>query len=273
MTRWLEGALAHAPWSGPPLGPVEWWVLWTLLLYLALVEPYLGARFFEGFRRAGADPGARRERWFAGLVGMQAALLAVTAVLVVLLPGMTPERAGVAWGHPPSAVALGMIGGALAGMLLAAVAAGRAARGEATPSAGPAAQREEVLEVLLPRNRRERGWLAAVSVGAGTGEELLYRGLLPALLVGAGLPVGWALAVQAALFGAAHRYQGVGGVAVTTVLGVLLGLLATHTGSLLIPVLLHTALDLRLSLAPRRGVERGGPGDGSPAPPGVTPSG
>ncbi len=39
--------------------------------------------------------------------------------------------------------------------------------------------------------------MAALGLGAGTSEEVLYRGLLPAQLVAAGLPVVGAIGAQA----------------------------------------------------------------------------
>lgn len=237
-----EAWWAHAPWAGAPLGGVEWIALGLLVAYLTLAEPGLGERFFAGFRKAG---NADRERWFARLVMMQAAALGVALLLVWVFPAMSPARAGLVWGRPPSGVALGMVAGALGGMILGALLA---LRKDAGGDTGPAPAGD--FQVLLPRNRRERGWLVAVAVGAGTGEELIYRGLLPALLVGAGMPLGWAVLSQGLLFGLAHRYQGAGGVLATAMVGIALGALTAHTGSLLLPMLLHTIMDLRLAASP-----------------------
>lgn len=245
--RWMEGTLTHAPWTGPPLAGAEWIVLGLLVAYLALGEPRLGERFFAGFRKAAGE--GERERWFAGLVAMQGAALAVALLLVWGLPGMDASRAGLTWGRAPSGVALGMMAGAALGMALGAVVSRR--RRAADEGAAPTPVGD--FHVLLPRNRRERGWLVAVSVGAGTGEELIYRGLLPALLVGAGVPPGWAVLGQGVLFGLAHRYQGTAGVVATSVVGILMGALAAHTGSILLPVLLHIAMDLKLAVAPLAG--------------------
>ena len=56
--------------------------------------------------------------------------------------------------------------------------------------------------------------------------------------------------VAAIAFGTAHAYQGAAGVATTGVLGGVLAALYLQTGSLLFPVLLHVAIDLRFLLVP-----------------------
>ena len=54
----------------------------------------------------------------------------------------------------------------------------------------------------------------------------------------------------AAAFGLAHAYQGVAGIVTTGILGGVLAALYLDTGSLLLPVLLHAAIDLRFLLVP-----------------------
>jgi uncharacterized protein len=98
---------------------------------------------------------------------------------------------------------------------------------------------------LLPRTRAEVGWGAALGVNAGVVEELLFRLALPALLfgiVGDGLA---AFLLAAVVFGFLHLYQGLVGVLVTTVLGLVFTLVYVVTGSILWPILLHAAIDLR----------------------------
>jgi membrane protease YdiL (CAAX protease family) len=58
--------------------------------------------------------------------------------------------------------------------------------------------------------------------------------------------------VAAAAFGVAHANQGRAGVALTGVLGGVMAALYLQTGSLLLPVLLHAAIDLRFLLVPAR---------------------
>jgi membrane protease YdiL (CAAX protease family) len=106
------------------------------------------------------------------------------------------------------------------------------------------------VDALLPRTTRERRWYTAVAVTAGVCEEVLYRGvvLVVATLLLPAVPL-WALALGvAAVFGAAHLYQGPAGVAATTTLGAVLGLIVVTTGSLLPAMALHALVDLRVLL-------------------------
>ncbi|MBA4247964.1 MAG: CPBP family intramembrane metalloprotease domain-containing protein [Microbacterium sp.] len=101
------------------------------------------------------------------------------------------------------------------------------------------------IAALLPRNRPELGWGAALSVNAGIVEELLFRLALPALLViVTGEPVS-AFLLAALVFGALHAYQGWVGVVATTVIGVLFTLLYLVSGSIVLAMLVHALFDLR----------------------------
>ena len=53
-----------------------------------------------------------------------------------------------------------------------------------------------------------------------------------------------ALAASSVLFGMAHSYQGVSGMIATALVGAAFGWVYLETGSLLLPVLLHAALDI-----------------------------
>jgi membrane protease YdiL (CAAX protease family) len=105
---------------------------------------------------------------------------------------------------------------------------------------------------LLPRTRRERHLFTVVGVTAGICEEWLYRGFFLAVVSAlAGRPPAPVLVlVAAAAFGLAHAYQGPAGILTTAVLGGVLAALYLATGSLLLPVLLHAAIDLRFLLVP-----------------------
>jgi membrane protease YdiL (CAAX protease family) len=100
---------------------------------------------------------------------------------------------------------------------------------------------------LLPRTAREKLLFAGVSVTAGITEELIYRGFLMRYLAAGpwGLSATAALAVSSVAFGVAHAGQGAKGMLLTGVVGLLLGGLYLASGSLLLPILLHTLIDLR----------------------------
>lgn len=101
------------------------------------------------------------------------------------------------------------------------------------------------IRALLPRTRGELPYGAALSVSAGVFEELLFRLGMPALVFAV---TGNALAAflgATLLFGLLHLYQGPLGIAISTVLGAVFVLLYLVTGSIVVPVVLHTLIDLR----------------------------
>ena len=106
---------------------------------------------------------------------------------------------------------------------------------------------------LLPRGGRERLVFAGLSLCAGVGEELAYRGyaLSAVQLLGVGP---WAAAgISAAAFGLLHCYQGWLGTARTAVTGFLLTLPLLMAGTILPAILAHILIDLAggLVIGPR----------------------
>jgi len=101
-----------------------------------------------------------------------------------------------------------------------------------------------IVHELMPVTRREKGLYAGLSLCAGFGEELAYRGYaIPAVIVAGGsAPV--ALALTSAAFAVLHSYQGVLGVVRTGVVGVIMGGVFLHTGSLWPPIVGHVLIDL-----------------------------
>jgi len=104
---------------------------------------------------------------------------------------------------------------------------------------------------LIPVTGRERLLFAAVAVSAGICEEIVFRGWLLFTLHSSLGFTGTALILLAAvLFGLCHLYQGVTGVIGTTLAGALLCLLYIGTGTLLVPIVLHSLIDLRMAILP-----------------------
>lgn len=109
--------------------------------------------------------------------------------------------------------------------------------------------RENALLVqLLPETPKERIVFLFLSLAAGFGEELAYRGfLIPAftLLLGGE----WAAAfVSSAVFGVLHAYQGWLGIARTAALGMLLAAAFLISGSLWPAIFAHAVLDIMAGL-------------------------
>ena len=105
--------------------------------------------------------------------------------------------------------------------------------------------REEMGELrgLAPRSPGEQRLFAVVSVTAGVCEEVLYRGLLMTTLA-AVLGIWPAVVLSSLIFGLGHAYQGLMGMGKTSLVGVVMALLTVFTGSLFVPILLHTVIDL-----------------------------
>ena len=98
---------------------------------------------------------------------------------------------------------------------------------------------------ILPRNRSELRWGAALSVNAGVVEELMFRLAVPTVIFGASGSALAGVIASVLLFGALHVYQGVPGIIGSTLIGVLLMLLFLSTGSIVVPIVAHALIDLR----------------------------
>ena len=100
------------------------------------------------------------------------------------------------------------------------------------------------VEALLPRNSSERilGFYTAVT--AGITEELFFRAALPVVLFGI---IGNAMACIVAsviIFGLVHFYQGWKGVLGTLVMGGILMKAFMLSGNIVVPIAIHTFIDL-----------------------------
>ena len=150
---------------------------------------------------------------------------------------MPDEFAGLAAAMPPifegEAMRPMLIGGAVGGLVAGAVLARMRKR---RPLGDVSA--------LLPRDRRELKYTAALSVMAGLSEEAFFRLYLPLLIALVTGQVWIGFAASLVLFGAMHRYQGWTGIIATTALGAVMTGLYLMTGSLWVVMLVHALVDL-----------------------------
>jgi membrane protease YdiL (CAAX protease family) len=211
-----------------------------LLAALMVLLPGLGV----AQTRATGQPGLVVDRIHA----YASSALAISALgglsLIVALQGGGPASpslaslpAGTFWGVTAALLAA-------AGLVIALAQVARKSLGlEESP----------LLAALLPRTSREKRAFAGLSLVAGLGEEMAYRGYaIPALAAIFGGP--WVAAVLTSLaFGAVHAYQGALGVVRTAVLGMVLAVPVVLFGSLWPSVVVHIAIDLvgGLWLGPR----------------------
>ncbi len=104
-------------------------------------------------------------------------------------------------------------------------------------------QEHPVLRALLPRSPSEKTAFAGLSLAAGVGEELAYRGYA----IGALAPlIGPSVAaiITSAVFGVLHAYQGLLGIIRAGVLGGMLACGFLISGSLWPAIIAHASLDV-----------------------------
>jgi membrane protease YdiL (CAAX protease family) len=208
-----------------------------VIAVIGLVFPFFGwwayQRFLERLKREGGAALVREYQqtliWLLGL-GLGAMALWHVAGRDWAAMGFAASR--------DSGVATGITIGALVALALRPILVAFSSKAAAgiRKQFGP-------LEAMLPRDGRQLCWGLIVSVFAGVFEEIAYRGYLMAYF-GTWLDQWGALAASSLLFGLAHLYQGKWGVPLTALLGALFGWVYIETGSLLLPMLLHAALDI-----------------------------
>ena len=232
----------------------EWpWRLGAALLALALVAALAlraarkDRREYSRFRRYRST--VRRQamlrRWLLESMvlfgGSAIVLLVLVHPLLGPLLSTAQATAPVAWLRDAlgGGLGIGLLIAALVAVSVLTLVGARSARRE-----GGVVMVGDIA-ALLPRNRPELGWGAALSLNAGVVEEALFRLALPALLVVAtGEPLS-AFALASLVFGVLHVYQGAVGVMATTVLGLLFSALYVVSGSIVLVMVLHALLDLR----------------------------
>ena len=105
------------------------------------------------------------------------------------------------------------------------------------------AQDSPMLRQLLPQTREERTAFGVLSLAAGFGEEIAYRGYaIPVLVPLLGVP--GAAVLTSAVFGVLHGYQGALGILRTGAMGGILAWGFLSSGSLWPPIIAHTLIDL-----------------------------
>lgn len=102
----------------------------------------------------------------------------------------------------------------------------------------------KTIDALLPQGGFEILLWIAVSLSAGFGEEVVYRGYLQKQILALSGSVTAAVLGQAVLFGLSHAYQGVKQVVVITVLGAVYGVLPLWRKSLRPNIIAHAWSDI-----------------------------
>jgi CAAX protease family protein len=216
---------------------------------------------------ANGDPEAR-PRFYVRILRFEwvSALLALVALGFdkTKLMASSLQMGDTAFGHWVSASSMinssgmaGIAAGLLIGLVVMTIVRLRSRRREAAPApsdSGPKPWWRKLVPdfaALIPTTARERVLFAEVAVSAGICEEIVFRGsLLYALHSPFGFGGTTLVLLASAIFGMCHVYQGVTGVVATTLAGVLLCTLYIATGTLLVPIVLHSLIDLRMAILP-----------------------
>ena len=184
-----------------------------------------------------ALPALRRRIWTNAIVSQWL----LVALVVALMVALRREPAAMLLVPRPTAGMLGVLVG-LATMVSLVVRQ----RGSITTDETVRQKvRERLAPVvrLMPASRAEFALFAVLACTAGICEEFLFRGYL--LWYGSQfMPVLWAGALQAVLFGVAHFYQGRRGIVLTGFAGVFLTAVTFVSGSIWPAVLIHALMDL-----------------------------
>ena len=105
-------------------------------------------------------------------------------------------------------------------------------------------QEPEMVQLLMPKNRRERWWaFLGLAPTAGLCEEFLYRGFLLAEATAWFHSVAWGVVISSVAFGFAHFYQGLNGMVRAGLLGALLAWPVVQLGSLYPSMMAHFLVD------------------------------
>lgn len=221
--------------------------------YLVVGEPWAGAVLHRRFEAALERDRTARLWLYRRLLVLEWGLVALVAGVVVVAPDVTWGQLGLRWpDQAPGVLAVALGVAVLAFIVLSTGVVRTSARRGSQDAAGGALGSSAVV-ALVPRTTVERRWFGFVAVTAGWCEEILYRGFFLAVVVAIVPNASDPLLVltSAVVFGIAHAYQGVAGVITTGVLGAVLGYLYVGTGTVLAPILVHAAIDLRILWLPR----------------------
>jgi len=213
-----------------------------LAAYVVLAAPWMGCLWYQKARKriANGIPDAKVQL-YRSIVGEQ--IITAGVVLALWRIGRVP------------AASLGLIAPRSWAWSIAAVLAIVGALAWSSLRLRPKAEKvrkrlQDSVGVLLPNSRQERSWWGALSLGAGVSEELVFRGFL-LYYVSTYLPqlnTAEGVLLTSLVFGLAHIYQGWQGVVSAGVLGFVFAGFYWMTGSLLLPIVIHAAVDSRMLL-------------------------
>lgn len=204
---------------------------WAHVFLFALYVPFLAIRAKK--KLEGITKLPDRSRYFVGVIVQQLVFLAVGIAVawrewIELFPPFAPSLAHVAAGA-----------GVLAAMILFMRPRWRR----------NVERRVKRLHLIMPRTPRERVLWVLVSLCAGFGEEIVYRGVLWTVLTRATGSAVVAASICVASFAVAHWVQGRSNTLVIAAFAALFHVLVAYTGALWIAMLVHAVYDVTAGFA------------------------
>jgi uncharacterized protein len=224
------------------------WDFALILLFLATAVPLLGRRRIRQLMQMPETTKRDRLRLYASTIAFQ---WIATAVILwrTGAHGIPAARLGLAIPNPLLTAIVTLVLAAL--VLVNQIVSLR--RLAVHPAEAHGILPQLALKVF-PQDSPERLVFFAVVVTVAICEELIYRGFVQRVFedwFGGLIVVG--ILGSAAMFAAAHLYQGRRGVITTCVVGILFGAIRAWTGSLLAPLVAHFIADVTAGiLAPAR---------------------
>jgi CAAX protease family protein len=229
------------------------WDFWLIFLALGVLLPWRGRARMKKLLAMPSVSSMERLVLYASTIAFQWLAVAVVAWRV-WAHGYTAMQLGLVLQDRTTLAIAAMVGGAIIATLQWLNL--RRVGGLPVQARGPV---QAIAERILPQSVVELLPYLALAITAGLCEEFLYRGFAMAALAQAGLSAWLVVLVSSILFGLAHSYQGKGGMVMTLVVGLVLGVSRLAYNSLLPAIFWHSAVDVVAGLAGRRYLLRRSP--------------
>jgi membrane protease YdiL (CAAX protease family) len=226
------------------------WDFWLIFLALGVLLPWRGRARMKNLLAMPHVSSMERLVLYASTIAFQWLAVAVVGWRV-WAHGYTASQLGLTF-HNRTKLAIAAVLGAAVIATLQWLNLRRVGR-IPVESRGPV---QAIAERILPQSAVELLPYLALAITAGLCEEFLYRGFAMAALARAGLAAWLVVLASSVLFGLAHSYQGRGGIVMTFVVGLVLGVSRLTYNSLVPAIFWHSAVDVVAGVAGRRYLKR-----------------
>ncbi|PYT80452.1 MAG: hypothetical protein DMG40_12625 [Acidobacteria bacterium] len=226
------------------------WDFWLIFFALGVLLPWRGRAHMKKLLGMPHVSSMERLVLYASTIAFQWLSVAVVGWRA-WVHGYTPPQLGLVFHSRTSLLVAGVVGAVVIGFLQWLIL--RRVSRIPVGSRGPL---QAIAERIFPRSTVELLPYLALAFTAGLCEEFLYRGFVMAALARAGLGAWLVVLVSSVLFGLAHSYQGRGGMVMTFLAGLVLGVSRLTYNSLVPAIFWHSALDVVAGVAGSRYLKR-----------------